>query len=99
VTINRHLLRRVLAALALLAGVLLIALGGGAPAIAAGIALVYLSAIAIVAAVFRRVGQGERRRLPVRSFAEERLLVREAERSLRQAMSIRGKEGPGLSRG
>jgi len=98
-TINRHLRRSALAALALLAGVLLIAMGDGAPAMAVGIALVYLSAIALVVAVFRRVGQSERRWPPARSFMEERALVREAERSLRQAMSMPGKDGPGLSRG
>jgi uncharacterized membrane protein len=98
-TISRHLWHRVFAALALLAGVLLIAMSHGAPAMAAGIALVYLSVIALVVAVFRRIGQSERRWRPARSFQEERALVREVERSLRQAMSMRGKDGPGLSRG
>jgi len=99
VTINRHLWRGLLAALALLIGALLIAMSDGAPAMAVGIALVYLSAISLVVAVFRRIGQGERRSLPSRSLPEERAVIREAERSLRQAISMRGKEGPGLSRG
>ena len=46
---------------ALLGGVLLLATTNGIPALAAGIALLYLSGIAFVASVFRRIRETERR--------------------------------------
>lgn len=80
VTITRRLLRRPARAyiglLALSGGVLLLATGTGVAAMAGGIALVYVSGIAFVASVFRRIRETERRWSPRPSSARGLRLYR-----------------------